>query len=312
MSLEKLKELYVFIENTKHKLQQKKSISTYTASAALQNLLIENKDVKHQFISFNAYLMFFDQVMYPTKEFSNLSLQLEEAMSQCERKKKHYKDEKEKQEIMMQSLTQTNDISTSVIASENNLEATQEICKECNELSTRGKEVLNVFDGKCKTTDKAEFLEAEQLTMIEKMNKEMSQHIEMSKPSEGLLNKLNAILNSELMQVFEKCLAENDKLKSQSIVPSREALSGVKVIASQLDHDILEVFYVNTFFKKSSVEVKISYHLNNFTIGPSRGAIKHVSIGNCPVFIDDLIDQTVASNNFAIILPELQHRLSET
>ena len=304
-----LHNLHTYLENIKQQFQHQKSITNYTANAALQNALFENKDVKHQFLTFFAYLMFLDEIMNPTKEFSDATSSLNEMLSQCDDEKRNLNAKKD-EEALFEQFNKTNDVAAASVALNKDFEEIKNIKNQYIELSKKMNEILQYFDEKCTSVADSSAILNEQLKAKEKMNQELSQHIVRLQPNEDLIDKLNKLLNSELMQAYEKQHATNKK--AQFVATSKEVLSGVKLIATQVDYDILEVFYVNTFFKKSSVEVKVTFHLVKTNSDRTRGPIKDVNIRNSPVKVDDLIEEAITLNCFATVVPMLQHRLSET
>jgi len=316
-SFDYLSDLDQFLRNVKKHFQEYKPITenNFMASAAVQNAVLENKDLKQQFLTSSAYLLFLEEILQPTKQLFDESSPLNETFAQIESEKRNYKAQIEQKEDVYQKLYHVNDVIDTCVDINKDCDEIQNIKIEFSKLLEQMQKISKAFDGKCNTLSEFTNLLKEQVAAIQNVNRELSQYVERSQPNSDLVDKLNKLLNSKLMKAFEKQSASHQRPKVHCGATNIEDVSGVKIIASQTDYDILEVFYVNTFFKKSSVEVKIAFHLKS-NHGPdsdcTRGAIKHVSIRNSPVNVDDLIEQAIISDNFTSVLPLLQHRLSET
>ena len=295
-------ELKHVVFSMKEKLRSQDAILNFSGCADFQNALIENKDLKHQFLAFSSSLLFLEQMFMTDKEF-DLKSDLDKAFQNCEEEKKNYVQAKVKNELNFSDLAYVNKLESCVSITEEDFKHVEQLKKECDEFAEKINIILNATDGRKSENDLTTLI-TEQVELLRNLEKDLRIHISQS-ATDMKLNELECCHN-----FCDTILAHQFFLNSKPV--NIEGLSGVKIIASKPEHEILEVFYTNTFLKKSSVEVKIIFNLRNSSLGSSRGAIKEVVIRNCPMNVDDVIEQAIESNDYAFIPLFLQHQLSLT
>ena len=300
--LEKLQLLRHAVDNRLLKYQQSDCVSNCTADALFQNLILENKGIKHQFLASSDYLMFLEKLL-DCNDFQSEFSEVDEVIASCDKEKQNY-NSSTTEEVVIDKVKDYDNVRDSCSEVENAFESSLELKKKSIDLAKKLKQCLLLLEESYKTKTQVDDILIEQNTLLQELNAKLCCQPVLSNKL-IILNGFKAYLNDDGLN------SAINNSKHESFIENEDSCGDIKLISTQADCDILEVFYVNSFFKKSSVEVKVIYDQGILYLGSSRGPIKYVAITNCPVNVDDLITAAVSTNSLATILPLLQHRLTK-
>lgn len=298
----KLQDLKADIAKLNSKLQKHNFSSNNDLSiGTLQNAVSENKDSKLRFISLSSYLMFLEQFLQ--KGFLDLDKSDFEAVNRViedyDEKKQLHRSFQERSDDVFEQLLKLQMVESECLSIEKLFKKVQATKQTCASLIQKKKEIASSLNKEIYTSADVQKLLTEQENLIKTLSKKLNSY-SYSSNVPRVPAGLPSFLNSE----------ESVNTTDEAFEIDTESLSGVKIISTHPNYDILEVFYVDSCMKMSSVEVKITF--DDQPTSEARSIIKNLVIRNSPIDVQDLVDAAIKENDFASMLPFLQQRLSES
>ncbi|CAK8673527.1 uncharacterized protein LOC143468787 [Clavelina lepadiformis] len=313
-AIKQVKKLYATIAEITEDLRNHEALSS-EAETTYINMMIEIKDLKQNCIDLTSYTMFLDHFVKPVDKWiqeAETSAQIKELNALAAAEEDRLKASQAEETEVINNITKlVNEIDQVQVVSWEEASAEIERKKEkCEQLAQKLKSRLAPFGDGCRNKSDAEKLIIQQRKLIREKNDEifnaeatMNGFVTLEKQVFDTLHLMEESLQSEI-----KSLVEQDK--DTDVIKNLEEWSGIKLISDGIDGTVMEVFYNKpNNIQKLSIEVKLKY--NNNTTSSGQRQISSVSIQNAPVPIDDLVEVAVKLNDFGVVIPELQYRLSQ-